>query len=300
MNDRPTTRRGPTAAPPTTSDALRAFAGPAAPRAPRCARLVALDYDGTLAPLVDDPLAAVMTPAARAAVDRLAALTSRAGGDVLRLALVSGRNLTDLAGRAGVPPGTYLVGSHGAETGRMTADGVDAVPLHLTPEQAQTLERLREGMQDAVDGRRGTWVQDKPSAAVLHTRLAGADDARAAAADVDDLAHRLGLHAMHGKDVVEVAVVPTSKGLAVEALRDALTDRSDVPALVLYAGDDTTDEAAFGVLGPDDLGIKVGPGPTVAAHRVEDADALAEALERLADALERQVPPGPPTPGSAP
>jgi trehalose-phosphatase len=287
--------------PTTARRAVREFAGPPGPAAPRCARLVALDFDGTLAPLVDDPTASTMTPAARAAFERLAALAARPAtpsGDVLRLALVSGRTLTDLAARSRVPAGTFLVGSHGAETGRVTADGVDAAPLLLDPEQSATLERLREGMQDAVDGRRGAWVQDKPSAAVLHTRLCGADDARAAAADADSLAHRLGLHAMHGKDVVEVAVVPTSKGIAVARLRAELREAAGAPAVLLYAGDDTTDEAALAVLGPGDLGIKVGPGPTCAAHRVADCDALAEALDLLADELERQAHAA--TPGNGP
>ncbi|MGF0118054.1 trehalose-phosphatase [Promicromonospora sp. Marseille-Q5078] len=270
--------------------AVVGFAGRADLSTARCARLVALDFDGTLAPLVDDPSASTMTPAARAAVDRLAALAARPappGGDVLRLALVSGRNLTDLAERSGVPAGTYLVGSHGAETGKVTAHGVDAVPLRLTDEQAATLERLREGLQDAVDGRRGAWVQDKPSAAVLHTRRCGPGDAGDAAADADALAARLGLHAMHGKDVVEIAVVDTSKGIAVERLREELEDADDLRARVLYAGDDTTDEAAFAVLRPTDLGVKVGPGPTLAGQRVADSDALAALLQDLADALER-------------
>lgn len=271
--------------------AVRAFAGPAAPPATRRVRLVALDFDGTLAPLVDDPAASTMTPAARAAVERLAALAARptAGdGDEVRVALVSGRNLSDLAERSGAPAGTYLVGSHGAETGRVTPHGVDAVPLRLTDAQADVLARLREGMQDAVDGRRGAWVQDKPSAAVLHTRRCGADVAGAAEADVDAVAARLGLHAMHGKDVVEVAVVPTSKGIAVERLREELEEGDDdLRGIVLYAGDDTTDETAFEVLGPEDLGVKVGPGPTRATERVADADQLAALLEHLADALDR-------------
>ncbi|GAA1730689.1 hypothetical protein GCM10009809_27800 [Isoptericola hypogeus] len=275
----------------STSDATAAavaFAGPGPGGGPR-ARLVALDFDGTLAPLVDDPTASAMTPAARAAVDRLAVLAAgaTAGGGVLRVALVSGRDVADLAARSSAPPGTYLVGSHGAETGVVTSDGVDAVPLRLTTEQQATLGALRAGMSDAAAGRAGAWVQDKPSAAVLHTRLSPGPDAAAAVAAADDVAGRLGLHAMHGKDVVEVAVVPTSKGEAVGRLRAALEQESGLPVVVLYAGDDTTDETALAALGPDDLGLKVGPGPTRATQRVPDADALAALLQALADGLDR-------------
>ncbi|MDF2846614.1 MAG: trehalose-phosphatase, partial [Oerskovia sp.] len=133
--------------PEAVADAVRAFAGPAPSGSPVAAeaagsgaaegsdsdaRLVALDFDGTLAPLVDDPLAARMTPAARAAVDRLGAALE---GTTTRLALVSGRNLADLAACSEPPVGSFLVGSHGAETGRVTANGVDAVPLELSPAQ---------------------------------------------------------------------------------------------------------------------------------------------------------------------
>ncbi|WP_318657132.1 trehalose-phosphatase [Cellulosimicrobium composti] len=274
------------ALPGAVADAVRAFAAHGADDPD--ARLVALDFDGTLAPLVDDPLAACMAPAARAAVDRLAAALA---GTTTRLALVSGRNLADLAERSEPPVGTYLVGSHGAETGHVTADGLDAVPLELDAEQADRLASLRAGMADAVAGREGAWVQDKPSAAVLHTRLASAADTRAAVADTDAVAGRLGLHAMHGKDVVEVAVVETSKGEAVDRLRDVVGQDCGLPdgrTRVLYAGDDTTDETAFAVLGPGDLGIKVGDGDTLAAQRVADADALAAVLDLLAGLIEQR------------
>jgi len=281
---------GATTLPAPVAAAVRTFARGSAggpDRDPdRDARLVALDFDGTLAPLVDDPHAARMAPAARAAVDRLATALA---GTTTRLALVSGRNLEDLARCSEPPVGTFLVGSHGAETGRVTADGVDAVPLELTAEQVTALAELRTGLADAVAGREGAWVQDKPSAAVLHTRRASDDDSRAAEAVADAVAERLGLHAMHGKDVVEVAVVDTSKGAAVDHLRDAVgqdAGRPDGRTRVLYAGDDTTDETAFAVLGEGDLGVKVGDGETLAAQRVPDADALAAVLDLLSDLLE--------------
>nr|WP_241744278.1 trehalose-phosphatase [Cellulosimicrobium arenosum] len=253
---------------------------------PGAPRIVALDFDGTLAPFVDDPTSAAMAPAARAAVDRLAAASR---GTTTHLGLVSGRNLSDLAGRAGLPPGTFLVGSHGAETAHVTPQGLDAEPLELTADQERALGELRAGLADAVDGRDGTWVQHKPSAAVLHTRQASASDARAAEAAADEVAERLGLHAMHGKDVVEIAVLRTSKGEAIAHLRDVVgrdAASSGRTVRVLYAGDDTTDETAFAVLHDGDVGIKVGDGPTSAGYRVADADGLAAALDLISADLE--------------
>ncbi|AEG45322.1 trehalose-phosphatase [Isoptericola variabilis] len=254
------------------------------------ALLVALDFDGVLAPLVDDPAASRMAPSTRAAVDLLGALTVPDGGAAAgraRLAFVSGRDLEDLAARAEPPAGTYLVGSHGAQTGHVRPDGVlEAVPLELTPEQAAALEALYDALEEAAAGREGVWVQRKPSAGVLHTRTAGPEDSAAAEALADAAAARLGLDAMHGKDVVEIAVLPTSKGEALTRLRTVVGQETGAGQVrVLYAGDDTTDEKAFAALGAGDVTIKVGAGETVATYRVPGIDAVAAALDRVRSRL---------------
>jgi trehalose 6-phosphate phosphatase len=265
-------------------DALASFAA-----ADGAALLVALDFDGVLAPLVDDPTTSRMTPQVRAAVDRLAALAGSSDAPHLRLAFVSGRDLDDLVRHADPPAGAYLVGSHGAQTGHATSAGIEGVPLELTSEQARTLDALNAGLAAAVAGRDGAWVQHKPSAAVLHTRQAGPVDTAAATDAALAVAARLGLEAMQGKDVVEIAVLHTSKGIALERLRGVVAqdvadpDGSAPPSRVLYAGDDTTDEKAFAVLGPDDVSLKVGPGETVAAYRVDGPAEVAATIQHLAD-----------------
>lgn len=245
--------------------------------------LVASDFDGVLAPLGDDPTASRPTPAATAALHRLAAVP----GDRVSLALVSGRTLESLGELAHAPSGTLLIGSHGAERGEMVpttpglAPGVVHRPFDLTEAEAALLDQVRAGLEEVAGGVEGAWVEPKPSAAVLHTRLSSeADGARAA-----DAAHALGValggHTMRGKDVVEIAVVATSKGQALTALRRELD-----AAAVFYMGDDVTDERAFEVLGPDDLTVKVGTGDTAARFRVPSTDAAAAVLIALADALD--------------
>lgn len=71
--------------------------------------LVACDYDGTLAPIVEDPSKAVPLPEAVAAVRALAALPQTT------VAVVSGRALRDLAALSRLPSEVHLVGSHGSE-----------------------------------------------------------------------------------------------------------------------------------------------------------------------------------------
>ncbi|HEY8721740.1 trehalose-phosphatase [Pengzhenrongella sp.] len=236
--------------------------------------LVALDFDGTLSPLIDDPDLSRMLPRGAEA------LTVLAGAAGVALALVSGRSLVDLHRRSAAPVGTVLIGSHGGERGRVGPYGLERDAIRLEPAQAELLIRLGSGLTAAARGRDGVWVQNKPAAAVLHTRMAGKADAAAATTLAVDLASSLGAEAMRGKDVVEISVLHVTKGEALAALRDELG-----AVVVLYAGDDTTDEHAFEVLAPTDVTIKVGAGPTVARLRAADPSSFCEHLAGFARSL---------------
>ncbi|WP_029290740.1 trehalose-phosphatase [Cellulomonas sp. HZM] len=232
--------------------------------------LVALDFDGTLAPLQDDPTRSRIVPAG---VEVLADLGAHPD---VRLALVSGRALADLHQLAQVPAGTYLIGSHGAERARVTRFGLDRDVVQLADDEADRLATLGARAASIARGRDGVWVETKPTAVVVHTRLAQREDADLAEAAALELGGELGSRVIHGKDVVEISVLHADKGESLSALRTELGVAS-----VVYAGDDTTDENAFAVLGDADAGIKVGPGDTVARWRVADADALVDALRGL-------------------
>ncbi|NKY40710.1 trehalose-phosphatase [Cellulomonas septica] len=236
--------------------------------------LVALDFDGTLAPLQDDPQASRILP------DGVEALTRLAAAEGVALALVSGRAMNDLHALAEVPPGTYLVGSHGAERARVTRYGLDRDVVQLTDEQADRLAALGAEAAQVARGRDGVWVETKPTAVVVHTRLAEPEVAEPAETEAIALGERLGSGVLHGKDVVEISVLRASKGEALTALRDELG-----APVVLYAGDDVTDEHAFAALGERDVTVKVGPGDTSARFRVEDPHAAVDALADLAARL---------------
>ncbi|MBC7289871.1 MAG: trehalose-phosphatase [Actinotalea sp.] len=237
--------------------------------------LVALDFDGCLAPLRDDPELSRALPAAVEALDRLAGVPG------LHLALVSGRAIGDLSAKAEVPEGTHLVGSHGGERGHRHDGDVVLDPFDLDPGRAALLAELTDGLQEAVAAVPGARVERKPASVVLHTRTVTDDDAAARLTEQAlALGDRDGVDAMRGKDVVELSVLEVTKGDALAALRADL----GVP-LVAYAGDDVTDERAFATLGPADVTVKVGEGTTAARFRVADPDAMAALLTDLADAL---------------
>jgi len=238
--------------------------------------LVALDFDGTLAPEVDDPEQARAIPEARAAVLRLLALPDT------RVALVSGRALASLELVSDLPDDTLLVGSHGIEI-RLDHAG-DAVSLNTTElKRVDVLNEVLNGVADSFDQ---VWLEPKPAGFALHTRLATEHNSRVAhlvalseaTAEVEDVTVR------SGKDVLEFSVRETTKGDAVEHLRTYTGADA-----VFFAGDDVTDEDAFAALGPDDLGLKSGQGDTVAAHRVAGPLQVAQVLALLADYREGGV-----------
>lgn len=231
--------------------------------------LVALDFDGTLAPEVDDPEKARATPEARRAVERLASLPDT------RVALVSGRSLRDLEEVAPFDDEVLLVGSHGIEL-RLDEPG-DIVALDADErEQLGMLGQVLDQIADTLDS---VWIEQKPAGFALHTRLASDRHTRFAhlvainelKAEAPDATVRL------GKNVIEFSVRSTTKGEAVEHLR-----RYTRATAVFYAGDDVTDEDAFVALGSDDLGLKSGGGPTAADYRVPGPAEVASVLSLLA------------------
>jgi trehalose 6-phosphate phosphatase len=229
--------------------------------------LVALDFDGTLAPLVEHAEDARALPASAAALRALAALPGTT------TALISGRALDSLRVVADPPEEMMMVGSHGAETWT----GPGGAPLTLTPEQAGLLTRAVGIVEGVVATHPGTRIEFKPAGVVLHTRTAS-DDVAEAAVDAarSELVHLEGLGVTDGKRVLEISVVKADKGEGLTLLR-----RTTGATAVLFAGDDVTDEHAQRALLPGDVGIRIGPGETAARFTVPTPEAFSEVLETL-------------------
>jgi trehalose 6-phosphate phosphatase len=229
--------------------------------------LVAMDFDGTISPLVDRAGDARPLPRSATAFAGLAALPRTT------TALISGRALASLRAVASPPVDTLLIGSHGAEAWL----GPGSAELTLDAAQRELLTEVRGVLEDIVEQAPGTLLEDKPAGVVLHTRLATddvAEDAVAAARAV--LQDRKGVFLKNGKRVLETSVVNASKGEGVTFLRQISGATG-----VLFAGDDTTDEDALARLQPGDVGVKVGLDFTQAQFRVEAPVHVAELLETL-------------------
>jgi trehalose 6-phosphate phosphatase len=226
--------------------------------------LVALDFDGTISPIVKVPSAARPHPGALEAMARLA----RAPGT--DLVLISGRARADLATVSGATDVALLVGSHGQELG---------TDLVLSDEEAQRATDVRVRTARSVAGIPGVRLEDKPAGLAIHVRGCTDADADTVLTLVRGLADELeGVFSLEGKLVIELSTRPLDKGAALGSLIAA-----DPGRRVLLAGDDITDESAMAVLRPQDLSIRVGPGPSLARFRVPDPGAMVDVLAMLAD-----------------
>lgn len=246
---------------PALRDALARLA--ASPRL-----LVALDFDGTVSPLVDNPSESRVIPTARTALDALEGLPET------WIAFVSGRPLDSLARVTESDDAALLIASHGVEV-RLEGGVVD---VGLTDAERARLAALEAELTVIVDSTPGSKLEHKPVGLGLHTRGVASGVARDADARARAAAARLGgFLERGGKDILEFAVRDATKGDGVQRLREHVGATA-----VLYAGDDVTDEDAFAVLGAGDAGVKVGAGETVAEFRVADPDAVAGMLRLLA------------------
>ncbi len=224
--------------------------------------LITSDFDGTLAPIVNDPSAARPLPTAAAALATLAELPDT---DV---ALVSGRALEVLRALSAMPSAVHLVGSHGAEFDTGFAHDVDT----------ELLARIVAQLDEIASGRKGVTVETKPASAAIHVRNATPADAEAAMEAARAVGAATGVEVTSGKAVLEFAVISTDKGEAVDILRE----QTDATAVTFF-GDDVTDEKAFRRMRDGDVGVKVGRGETLAGYRVDSPGDVAAALEHLLD-----------------
>jgi trehalose 6-phosphate phosphatase len=212
--------------------------------------LVVTDFDGTLSPIVQDPMGAIIEPLARTALRRLARLAEKRP-DRLSVVVLSGRTSSDVAGRVRVGGVRYL-GNHGLEAGRLARRGrPEALAVRADP----TLEPwvpATAAVADAVaDGLgRPDWlfVELKGPSVAFHFRqapdvdrareqvLLAIDQAEAAAGD-----NQLGMARLEGRRIVELRPVGAGgKGAAVERLIER-----DRPGAVVMLGDDRSDAEGF-------------------------------------------------------
>jgi trehalose 6-phosphate synthase/phosphatase len=234
-------------------------------------RLLLLDYDGTLVPFAARPTDAVPD-------EELLFLLQRLVSDEANTVMViSGRKALDVEDWLGGVPRLGLAAEHGARsrlpghsewTGRATS--------------AEWKAQVRRILEHFVERTPGSLIEEKEFALVWHYRMAEPEFGAWLATELVDMLERMlaetELRAYRGNKIVEVKPMWANKGGLV---RQLLEDHAGADFL-LAIGDDRTDEDMFAELPQSAWSLHVGSGPTRAAYRLRDPDAVRALLRRLA------------------
>lgn len=226
-----------------------------------------LDYDGTLAPFVEDRLNAVPYPEA------VPVLQAMVDSSSTRVVIVSGRPVAEIAGLVGIDPLPEIWGAHGLE--RLMPDGT----FSTGKVDRRTGRAIGEALEWISSQGLGERVERKPGGLALHWR--GMDPH-----DIEELSQRalsallpltrvsrLSLGEFDGG--LELRVRSCNKGHVVEQIAREMDD-----APIAYLGDDRTDEDAFRALAGRGLTVLVRPElrPTAAEVWLRPPDELVNFL----------------------
>jgi trehalose 6-phosphate phosphatase len=206
-----------------------------------------LDFDGTLAPIVEDPNEAALPAATRTQVSSLAA------NPAVDVAVISGRALEDIRSRVGID-GIGYAGNHGLEI----QQGEEMWVHPDVKSHRGAMERTLDRIEQELEAIPGAFVEDKHATAAVHYRRAGTDDSSLVIARVQGIVESEdGLSMEVDNQTVEIRPeIDQRKGEAVMELIDTESGTG-----IVYLGDAETDVDAFETLAAlenDTIQISVG------------------------------------------
>lgn len=240
---------------------------------------VFFDFDGTLSEIVNDPDTAEPAPGASEALQHLAARCP--------VAVLSGRDLADVARRVGLP-GIWYAGSHGFEltapdgTHHQNEEAAAAIPV---------LEQAAAQLRDKLGDIPGVTVEHKRFGVAVHYRNAARDRIGDVAAAVRTAGQRDALRVTTGREVIELRPdLDWDKGRTLRWVIDHLHEAGSGPLVPIYLGDDITDEDAFDAVRDDGIPIVVrhnddGDRATAARYALDSPAQVAEFTDELARRL---------------
>lgn len=212
------------------------------------ARVLMLDYDGTLAPFHIDPACAVPYPEASTVLGEIIA----AGGT--RVVIVSGRPADEVPPLLALDERPEIWGSHGWE--RLLPDGRRVVEQPGSEARAALVDATRSIAALIAAGAR---LERKLASIALHWRGLDEDVAAGIASRAEatwsPMAGAGAVEILRFDGGLELRAVGCNKQYAVKAVL------SETPqeCAIAYLGDDMTDEDAFRAVAPRGVGVLVRP-----------------------------------------
>lgn len=229
--------------------------------------LLAFDFDGTLAPIVDHPPDAKVSTAVAQCLAQIACFCP--------VAIITGRSVRDVEHRLGFSP-QFIVGNHGAQfTSEQSLDD-DALD--------EARERLFRHAGDLAAA--GVTLEDKGLSIALHYRHA--NDRLEAARRIDDMLRGVGpgVRRFGGKHVVNV--VPAGAPDKADALHHIVGKTGC--GSVVFVGDDVNDEPVYRKAAPHWVTVRIGRDDeaTQARYFLDRQDEIAPMLRTVLAILLRR------------
>ncbi len=229
-------------------------------------RVIFIDYDGTLVPLVKRPSLAVPSQEVKDLLKRLALKENT------QVVLISGRRKEELEAWFSDLP-INMIAEHGCW---IKYAGKDWEARATMPSDIK--DKIRNVMEIYVDRLPQAFVEEKSFTIAFHYRNADPEMAIGRVAELVEELHMLvantDLNVLLGNKVVEVRPAGINKGTA------SLSFCQDCDFLMAI-GDDVTDEDLFRALPERAITIKVGPAPTFAKYTIKSYKETINLLKQL-------------------
>jgi len=197
--------------------------------------LVALDFDGTMAPIVDEPSAARSLSGFAEVLKKLAACPG------ISVAVLTGRDQGGIRPMLSEFPPLWLGLSHGRDL---------LEPGAVSPPEAYEDPRLLE--LRSLELPEGVRREDKAHSCAFHWRGRAQGRPDAWLSQLTKLVELLGLNALEGRMVIEFLLPGPGKLPTLQEIQ-----RRTGAELVVFAGDDVTDLAAIAYASRHGIGIHV-------------------------------------------
>lgn len=230
------------------------------------------DYDGTLTPIVEAPYKAVISDEMRSLIIKLK--------EHVPVAVISGRALKDIKGRAGIEDIIYA-GNHGAEIW----DGRKTIISQESEESRHLLEEVLEKLKKETSYIKGVLIEDKGITASLHFRNVNVRQVGDIFRIIEKFSKEYGenYRFITGKKVFEIRPVNIwNKGDAVLWIVENMGKHR----FPVYIGDDTTDEDAYRILKNRGLSISIG-GSANADYYIQNQEEVKDFITVLYEWLSK-------------
>ena len=239
-----------------------------------------MDYDGTLAPIVDRPESASLPQKTKDALVDL--ITRKPPGPTFVVGIISARSLEDVSTRIGID-GLIYAGNHGLEIRGPDLDFVHPQALKAKKSVDQAYRSLKEDL--AVHPR--AFAEHKGLSLTVHYRLVEDEGVEGVKQTVEKtilpFLESGQLVISPGKMALEIRPnISWDKGSAISAILQTLPATTPPEGdLLMYFGDDQPDEAGFAtVQEAGGIGVLVGPPeqPTCAHFRLDSPQEVGHIL----------------------